>query len=208
MPIPEPIVVLGCPRSGTSLVAGLLHAHGVWVGDCRAADEHNPRGYFENKAIAKLRRGPDCDRDPPLVRGDVHRILGGEGYAESVREVLRAAERVMTVLDEAILDAVPLLVGRAAQGLIDGGVTVHIRLYAQTPIGDVAQTLVEFGFDEPDFETARTRRGRLDRLLLEDDGIAVAVTRCLPEMVGRSGVDLFTGRSIHTATLEDVRGKL
>jgi len=134
--------------------------------------------------------------------------LGEEGYAESVREILRAAERVMTVLDEAIPDAVLLLVGRAAQGLIDAGVTVHIRLYTRTSIGDVAQTLVEFGYDEPDFETAATRLGRLDRLLLEDDGIPVVVTRCLPEMMGRSGVDLFTGRPIHTATLDDVRAKL
>ena len=74
--------------------------------------------------------------------------LGSEGYTESVREVWCAAERVMTVLDEAIPDAVLLLVGRAAQGLIDGGVTVHVRLYTQTPIGDVAQTLVDFGYDE------------------------------------------------------------
>lgn len=134
--------------------------------------------------------------------------LGREGYEESVREVWCAAERVMTVLDEAIPDAVVLLVGRAAQGLIDGGVTVHLRLYTQRPIGDVAQTLVEFGYDEPDFETVRTRLGRLDRLLLEDDGIAVAVTRCLPHMAKASGADLFTGRPIQTATLEDVRGKL
>lgn len=134
--------------------------------------------------------------------------LGKQGYAESVREVLRAAGRIMTVLDEAIPDSVPLLVGRAAQGLIDGGVTVHVRLYTRVSIGDVAQTLVEFGYDEPGFETAETRLGRLDRLVLDDDGIPVVVTRCLPDMVGRSGVDLFTGRPIHTATLEDVRGKL
>ena len=142
------------------------------------------------------------------VQAQAMQALGEQGYAESVREVWRVAERVMTVLDEAIPDAVGLLVGRAAQGLIDGGVTVHVRLYTRTPIGDVAQTLVEFGYDEPDFETAATRLGRLDRLLLEDDGIPVVVTRCLPEMAGRSGVGLFTGRRIETATLDEVRTKL
>ena len=135
-------------------------------------------------------------------------VLGREGYDESVREVWRAAERVMTVLDDAVPDAVPLLVGRAAQGLIDCGVTVHVRLYTRAPIGDVAQTLVDFGYDEPDFETAHTHLGRLDRLLLEDDGLAVVVTRCLPDMVKASGQDLFTGRPIHTATLDEVRAKL
>lgn len=52
---PGPIVVIGSPRSGTSLVAGLFAAHGVWTGICRAADEHNPRGYFENVRLNALR---------------------------------------------------------------------------------------------------------------------------------------------------------
>ncbi len=142
------------------------------------------------------------------AQGLAMQALGREGYARSVDDVWQAAERIMTVLTEAIPDAEPLLAGRAAQGLIDGGVTLHIRVYTQASIGDVAQTLVEFGYDEPDFETVRTRLGRLDRLLLEDDGIPVTVTRCLPEMAGRSGVDLFTGRRIETATLDEVRTKL
>lgn len=49
------IVVLGSPRSGTSLVSGLLVEHGVWAGECRAADERNPRGYFENVGLRALR---------------------------------------------------------------------------------------------------------------------------------------------------------
>jgi hypothetical protein len=134
--------------------------------------------------------------------------LGDQGYTESVREVWRAAERIMTVLTEALTDAEPLLVGRAAKGRIDGGVTVHVRLYTRTPIGDVAQSLVEFGYDEPAFTTAETRLGRLDRLLLDDDGIAIVVTRCLPEMAERSELDLFSGRPIPTATLDQVRESL
>ena len=134
--------------------------------------------------------------------------LGDQGYTESVREVWRAAERIMTVLTEVLTDAEPLLVGRAAQGRIDGGVTVHVRLYTRTPIGEVAQSLVEFGYNEPAFATAETRLGRLDRLLLDDDGIAIVVTRCLPEMVERSGMDLFSDQPISTATLDQVRAKL
>ncbi len=134
--------------------------------------------------------------------------LGSEGYARSVGDVWRVAERIMTVLYEAMPDAEPLLVGRAAQGLIDGGVTLHIRLYTQVPIGEVAQTLVNFGYEEPGFETARTRSGRLDRLRLEEDGLEVLVTRCPPNVVRRSGVDLFTGKPVGTATLEELRAKL
>ncbi|MHC5007503.1 MAG: hypothetical protein ACYTGF_09125 [Planctomycetota bacterium] len=134
--------------------------------------------------------------------------LGDTGYAESVRRVWAVAERVMTVLDEAMPRADSLLVGRAAQGLIDGGVTVHVRLYTHAPIGDVAAALVEFGYEEPAFETVNTRLGRLNRVRLEDDGIGLALTRCLPSMAGSADRDLFSGRPIKTATLADVRGKL
>ena len=134
--------------------------------------------------------------------------LGDTGYAESVRRVWAVAERVMTVLDEAMPHADPLLMGRAAQGLIDGGVTVHDRLYTDAPIGDVAAALVEFGYDEPAFETVNTRLGRLNRVRFKDDGLELVLTRCLPNMAGSADRDLFSGRPIRTATLAEVRRKL
>ncbi|MHC4416560.1 MAG: hypothetical protein ACYS0G_14910 [Planctomycetota bacterium] len=134
--------------------------------------------------------------------------LGDAGYAESVRSVWRAAERLMTLLSEAMPEVDLLLVGRTVQGYIDAGVTVHIRLYTEAPIGDVARTLVEFGYEEPTFETVNTRLGRLNRLRLIDDGMTLVVTRCLPAMARSARLDLFTGRPIKTATLADVRRKI
>ena len=134
--------------------------------------------------------------------------LGDTGYAEAVRIVWRVAERLMTVFVEGMPDTDPLLVGRAAKGQIDAGVTVHVRVYTEASIGDVARTLVEFGYDEPDFETAHTRLGPLDRLRLVDDGIEVVVTRCLPRMAESAGADLFTGERVRTASLDDLRRKL
>jgi hypothetical protein len=142
------------------------------------------------------------------AQGLAMQSLGSEGYAQSVDDVWRAAERVMTVLAEAIPDAEPLLAGRAAGGLIDGGVTLHIRVYTQASIGDVAQTLVDFGYEEPDFETARTRFGNLDRLRLADEGIEILLTRCPPDVVGQTAVDLFTGKPVNTAKLAELRAKL
>jgi hypothetical protein len=46
--------IAGCPRSGTSFIAGLLAGHGVWVGDCIEADQHNQMGYYENKQIVQI----------------------------------------------------------------------------------------------------------------------------------------------------------
>ena len=47
------VVVTGSGRSGTSMVAGLFAAHGVFFGDCKPADEFNPRGYFEHPALPR-----------------------------------------------------------------------------------------------------------------------------------------------------------
>ena len=47
----NPIFVVGAPRSGTSLVAGIVDACGAFGGRYRPANESNPRGYFENARI-------------------------------------------------------------------------------------------------------------------------------------------------------------
>ncbi|MHC4427623.1 MAG: hypothetical protein ACYS0D_03355 [Planctomycetota bacterium] len=134
--------------------------------------------------------------------------LGDVGYGERVREVQQVAERLMTVFTEVLPDARTFFVGRAARGLIDGGVTVHIRLYTRNSITELAGTLVDYGYDEPSFETVNTRHGRLNRLRLNDDGIEVVVTRLLPEMAADADRDLFSGRPIATATLEQLRKTL
>ena len=50
-------VVSGLPRSGTSLMMQMLAAGGCppITDNIRAADESNPRGYFEFEAVKKLR---------------------------------------------------------------------------------------------------------------------------------------------------------
>ena len=50
------IIVSGLPRSGTSLMMGMLQAGGlpVLTDSIRQADEDNPRGYFEYEIVKKL----------------------------------------------------------------------------------------------------------------------------------------------------------
>ena len=50
----RPLVIMSYPRSGSSMIASLFAAHGVWCGTCRQPDAHNPRGYFEHVGIGKL----------------------------------------------------------------------------------------------------------------------------------------------------------
>jgi hypothetical protein len=51
------VVVLGMPRSGTSLLANLLHVMGVNLGNNLVkANEDNPEGYWENEDISRLQK--------------------------------------------------------------------------------------------------------------------------------------------------------
>lgn len=153
------------------------------------------------------------DAEPPgpgrvrkHARGLAMQALGSDGYAEAVREVWRAAERLMAVLEQAMPDVKTVLAGRAAEGLIDGGVTLNLRLYTSEPIAEIAQALVDFGYEEPVFGTADTRHGRMDRMRLVDEGLEIALIRCPPHLA--ADADLFTGRPVRTATLAELRRKL
>jgi hypothetical protein len=47
----SPIIVTGCARSGTSLVAGIIKQCGYFVGDVGKPNINNKKGFFENLAI-------------------------------------------------------------------------------------------------------------------------------------------------------------
>jgi hypothetical protein len=55
------VVVSGLPRSGTSMLMGMLAAGGMetLVDGVRAPDEDNPRGYFELERVKQLQTGVD-----------------------------------------------------------------------------------------------------------------------------------------------------
>ncbi len=94
----RPILVTGLPRSGTSLIAGLLAESGAWVGKTVPGGPPNPRGFFEHIALREgvvksilrvlecdplgVRRLPELDTLPPVdnLRETVHQLLRREGY--------------------------------------------------------------------------------------------------------------------------------
>ena len=106
----RPILVTGIPRSGTSLVAGCLHACGAWVGETLAGNASNPEGYFENRALREgivkpqlrqaggdplgVRRLPRLAGLPvqPLLGGQVLGQLSRQGYAGDVPWLYKAAK--------------------------------------------------------------------------------------------------------------------
>lgn len=48
------ILILSSDQFFASIVAKILHGHGIWFGECTEADMFNPLGYFKNKEINKI----------------------------------------------------------------------------------------------------------------------------------------------------------
>lgn len=47
------VFVTGCSRSGTSMTAGLLAAHGIWFGPCHGPRSINKKGFFESNFVKR-----------------------------------------------------------------------------------------------------------------------------------------------------------
>jgi len=67
-------IVSGLPRSGTSMMMQMLAAAGIepYTDSARAADEDNPRGYFEHKDATRLHQSKDW---VPASRGKAVKIV-------------------------------------------------------------------------------------------------------------------------------------
>lgn len=86
-------IILGMHRSGTSLLASLLHSAGISVGDTEKMDvptEENPRGFWENRKVRALNdlllQSLNCDWD---------RVLGWE-VSSVPKEILKGFEQAAT----------------------------------------------------------------------------------------------------------------
>lgn len=86
----EPIIILGQPRSGSSMTAGLFAAHGVWVGTCRPPGPWNAKGFFENVPVKKIiinmhkaivRKGIIAQKTPGF-RAAVLEAIKADGYSD------------------------------------------------------------------------------------------------------------------------------
>lgn len=63
------VLVLPLPRSGSSMIGGILHHLGIDMGPCVPPDAANPRGYFEDVRFMGMHRAwSRCETDPARVR--------------------------------------------------------------------------------------------------------------------------------------------
>lgn len=84
------ILVLGVPRSGTSAVAGALHALGVdmGTGHLQKGNEWNERGYYEDLRWQKLNKRITGDR-----YGTNHPAAIGNGLVEAYQRLIEECEQ-------------------------------------------------------------------------------------------------------------------
>jgi hypothetical protein len=153
-------------------------------------------------------RLPGHGRVRKHARAMTMQAIGDAAYHQQVRHIWEVAEQIMTVSEHTMPDVETVLSGRAAEGLIDAGVSIHVRLYTRHSDIDLARALVEFGYDQPQFTSIDTRFGRLQQMRLIEDGIDIALTRCMPELAVHASTDLTTGKAIKTLSLNALRRKL
>ena len=65
----SPVFICGPSRSGTSLTAGLLAAHGIWFGPCVQPRAINQKGFFESVFLKEQIRNRQLAKFPDRWRG-------------------------------------------------------------------------------------------------------------------------------------------
>ena len=97
---PPLILVVGMHRSGTSLLGSLLQALGVGLAGGEqaliAADQHNPEGYYEWRAVVDLQERLliDLDRWWPSHRGGLP-LSPGWSEAPATQAARRALRQLL-----------------------------------------------------------------------------------------------------------------
>ena len=89
-----PLIIIGLPRSGTSMIAGIFVNHGFWHGaSCKlpTPEVHAHRGgYYENKTVQRFMKSK-CDILPndggvnewyPDFKKDIEALILNDGYID------------------------------------------------------------------------------------------------------------------------------
>lgn len=122
--------------------------------------------------------------------------IGADGYRMRLAEILGKAEAAMALLETLPGEPISALVGRTARGQIDGDASCRIRVHTDRSSAEIAARLVEAGYAEPAFGSVESRFGRLEQVIVDDDGVEVRITRCPSAMRVPDGEDLRSGAKI------------
>lgn len=79
----DPIIIIGTPRSFTSLTSGILRDHGVWFGQDRGYHEYCPTGSCENYEMKKILK---ANRKGAVAKGEVKDPI--EGFKGMIMDIM------------------------------------------------------------------------------------------------------------------------
>ncbi|HEB28690.1 MAG TPA: hypothetical protein ENI05_13110 [Porticoccus sp.] len=135
----KPILITGLPRSGTSMVAGVLSASGAWSGSTVQGNEANPKGFFEHiilrekvvkPILEQLKVDPLGVRSVPNLQPDtkieqlgamIYNIIKSDNYAEKQPWLFKDAK--LTLIWPIFVNAFPkaqwVIVRRPIERVID-----------------------------------------------------------------------------------------
>lgn len=89
----SPILITGCARSGTSMVAGGINLCGAFGGDMSGPNKNNMKGMFENHVIRNqlmkpYLKGIGADKLGQFPLPDINDLTIPSNWGDRVREVL------------------------------------------------------------------------------------------------------------------------
>ena len=135
--------------------------------------------------------------------------LGTDGYERSVRAMHRAAEELMAALEMFLPGTRTLLMGRAAEGHLDAGVVIHLRLIGNTTVEEIGKVIEnDLEIQNQQWRTVDTRVGRLNQVTFDDAEHVFAITRVPTSIDAPANVDLFRGDRVASLDLAGVRDLL
>jgi hypothetical protein len=150
-------------------------------------------------------RLPSVERVRKHAQAMAMQAMGEEDYEAKRRQMWETAEQLMAALEFALPDSSTKLVGRAAEGHLDAGVAVHIRLRSNEAVPAIVDQLTLLGYEKVSFRTAETRHGRLTQIVLMDDGFEIVLTRCPNRDEFDDELALFSGKSVKSSTLDQLQ---
>ncbi len=148
---------------------------------------------------------PGWGRVRKHLQAQTMQFQGKEEYQQSIINLWECAESMMTSLTLAFNDAEIYLVGRAAEGQIDGGLQAYIRIYTSHSITTLTQVLVELGCEEIEYKTFDTLHGRLNAMHIVESPWEFVLIRCPLDLHANRKRNLFTGKEIKIVSLVQLR---
>jgi len=148
---------------------------------------------------------PGLGRVRKHIQAQSMQFQGREEYQQTIKDLWLCAESIMTSLAFVLSDAEFFLVGRAAEGHIDGGLRAHMRIYTTDSITTVSQILEEHGYEEIEHKTLDTKHGRLNAIHITESPWLFVLIRCPMEFLAHKSGNLFTGKVIKVVSLSQLR---